>query len=60
MDEKPAVLLRMEDPLFEEIEDFRFRHRFASRAQAIRWLLEWALKQKPDPKRRPAREAAAK
>jgi metal-responsive CopG/Arc/MetJ family transcriptional regulator len=31
----------------EEIDDFRFKQRFASRTEAIRWLIEHALKQKP-------------
>jgi hypothetical protein len=35
--------------LLKRIEDFRFRHRFQTRAAAIKWLLDWALKQKPSP-----------
>ena len=30
-------------PLKRGLDDFRFEHRFQSRAEAIRWLLEWAL-----------------
>jgi hypothetical protein len=37
----------VDDRLLERIEDFRFKNRFATRAAAIRWLLDWALKQKP-------------
>ena len=37
----------VEDRLLERIEDFRFKNRFATRAAAIKWLLDWALKQKP-------------
>ena len=37
----------VEDSLLERIEDFRFKNRFATRAAAIKWLLDWALKQKP-------------
>jgi hypothetical protein len=29
--------------LLKRVDDFRFRNRFASRAAAIKWLLEWAL-----------------
>ena len=28
---------------FQSLDDFRFEHRFQSRAEAIRWLLDWAL-----------------
>jgi hypothetical protein len=31
----------------KKIDDFRFKQRFQSRTEAIRWLLEWALKQNP-------------
>lgn len=37
----------VDDSLLRRIEDFRFRNRFASRAAAIKWLIDWALKQKP-------------
>jgi hypothetical protein len=38
------------DPdLLKRIDDFRFRHRFESRAAAVKWLLNWALEQKPIP-----------
>jgi hypothetical protein len=36
--------------LLKRIDDFRFKHRFESRAAAIKWLLDWALAQKPTPK----------
>jgi len=29
--------------LLSRLDDFRFEHRFESRAEAIRHLLEWAL-----------------
>ncbi len=35
--------------LLKRIDDFRFAHRFPSRAAAIKWLLEWALDQNPNP-----------
>jgi hypothetical protein len=38
------------DPeLLKRVDDFRFKNRFDSRAAAIKWLLEWALDQKPKP-----------
>lgn len=40
----------VEDSLLKRIEDFRFKNRFATRAAAIKWLLDWALKQKPAPR----------
>jgi len=43
------VLLRLEKDLFRKVEDFRFNNRFESRTEAIRWLLEFALKQNPKP-----------
>lgn len=43
------VLLRLEKDLFRKIEDFRFNNRFESRTEALRWLLEFALKENPKP-----------
>jgi metal-responsive CopG/Arc/MetJ family transcriptional regulator len=37
----------MEPDLVKRIDDFRFKQRFTSRAEAIRWLIEHALAQKP-------------
>jgi hypothetical protein len=45
------ILLRLDKDLFRKIEDFRFVHRFESRIEAIRWLLEFALSQDPKPKK---------
>jgi metal-responsive CopG/Arc/MetJ family transcriptional regulator len=44
------VLLHLEDALFERIESFRFANRFDNRSQAIRWLLDFALKRAPKAK----------
>jgi metal-responsive CopG/Arc/MetJ family transcriptional regulator len=46
-DEKQPVHMLFEKPLLKRLDDFRFKHRFDSRTEAIRWLLEWALKQGP-------------
>jgi hypothetical protein len=43
------VHMRMEPVLLKRVDDFRFKHRFENRSQAIRWLLDWALGQKPQP-----------
>jgi hypothetical protein len=37
----------VDNSLLNRIEDFRFKNRFPTRAAAIKWLLDWALKQKP-------------
>lgn len=39
----------VEKDLLNRIDDFRFQNRFATRAGAIKWLLDWGLKQVPDP-----------
>jgi hypothetical protein len=36
--------------VLKKLDDFRFKHRFESRTDAIKWLLDWALNQKPVPK----------
>lgn len=47
--EKPRYSITLDDELFQEVEDFRFQHRFQTRSQAtielIRLGLE-ALKEK--------------
>jgi hypothetical protein len=47
--DKPYLNFVIEPELLKRLDDFRFRHRFATRAAAIKWLLDWALKQKPAP-----------
>src|ERR1700690_1856874 len=47
---KTLINFIIKDNLLERIEDFRFKNRFATRAAAIKWLLDWALKQKPQVK----------
>jgi metal-responsive CopG/Arc/MetJ family transcriptional regulator len=48
-EERKGQLLHMryDDQLLRRVDDFRFKHRFESRSEAVRWLLDWALKQKP-------------
>lgn len=35
--------------LLARIDDFRFTKRFKSRAAAMKYLMDWALKQDPEP-----------
>jgi hypothetical protein len=39
----------IEADLLKRLDDFRFKNRFSSRAAAIKWLLVFALDQKPKP-----------
>lgn len=45
--EKPYLNFVVDPNLLKRIDDFRFKNRFATRAAAIKWLLEWSLDQKP-------------
>lgn len=45
---KPLIHFVVDESLLKSIDDYRFRNRFASRAAAIKWLLRWALRQRPD------------
>lgn len=47
--EKPLIHMIMEPELIDKIDDFRFEHRFASRAAAMKWLIKYALEQEPKP-----------
>lgn len=48
-DKKPLVNVLMEPELLARVDDFRFTHRFKSRAAAIKYLLDWALVRSPEP-----------
>jgi hypothetical protein len=45
--DKTLINFIIDDGLLKRIEDFRFKNRFQTRAAAIKWLLDYALKQKP-------------
>lgn len=45
---KPLLNFVIDKELLSEIDNFRFENHFESRAAAIKWLLKWALQQKPD------------
>jgi hypothetical protein len=47
--QKPFLNFVIDRELLNKIDDFQFENRFKSRAAAIKWLLDWALKQKPNP-----------
>jgi hypothetical protein len=48
--EKPFLHFNVGAELLKKLDDFRFKHRFDSRAAAIKWLLDAALKAKLAPK----------
>jgi hypothetical protein len=48
-DEKQMIHMRMDQSILKRLDDFRFKHRFESRSDAARWLLNWSLDQKPKP-----------
>lgn len=41
------VLVLFEKTQLDLVEEFRFKNRFASRNEALRWLIDFALKQRP-------------
>ena len=45
--DKPFLSFLIDPVLLERVDDFRYKNRFPTRAAAIKWLLNWALKQKP-------------
>ena len=44
---KPFLSFIIDEKLLEKVDEFWHRQSFASRAAAIKWLIEFALKQKP-------------
>jgi metal-responsive CopG/Arc/MetJ family transcriptional regulator len=48
--EKPILNFVVDRELLERLDEFRFENRFDSRAQAVKWLLDYALAQKPYPR----------
>ena len=47
--DKPLLNFVSEPELLTRVDDFRYKNRFPTRAAAIKWLLAWALDQKPAP-----------
>jgi hypothetical protein len=48
--EKPLLNFVIEPELLKRLDDYRYKHRFPSRAAAIKWLLDAAMKAKLAPK----------
>jgi metal-responsive CopG/Arc/MetJ family transcriptional regulator len=48
--DKQFINIAFDDKLLTRIDDFRFKQRFASRTEAIRWLIKAALDAKLAPK----------
>ncbi len=48
---RPTRLIHvvLDRELLDRIDDFRYANRFGSRAEAVRWLLNWALSHAPAP-----------
>lgn len=42
----PFLAINIEPDLLSKIDDFRFKHRFPSRVETVKWLLKYALSQK--------------
>ena len=38
------INIAIPESMLERVEDFRFEQRFKTRAEAMRFLMEWALK----------------
>ena len=49
-EEKRLVHILMDDAMLRKLDDFRFKHRFESRTESVRWLLKAALDAKLAPK----------
>jgi len=56
--DKPLLNFIVDANLLKRLDDFRFKHRFESRAWAIKWLLGWALDKKPIPEPEEKRQNA--
>ena len=46
-DESRMVNIALSKKLLERIDTFRFENRFPTRAEAMRWLMDWALEKDP-------------
>jgi hypothetical protein len=50
--DKPILNFIIDPALLKRVDDFRYKHRFPNRAAAVKWLLDFALKQNPQDARR--------
>ncbi len=46
---KQVLSLAMQGELLDQIDEYRFKHRFNTRSEAIRYLLEYAISKDPAP-----------
>jgi metal-responsive CopG/Arc/MetJ family transcriptional regulator len=60
MPDKQMVNMLYDADLLKRIDDFRFQHRFESRTEAIRWLIQAALDKKLAPKEQPKEKRGGK
>ena len=49
MADKTFLNIKVPEELIKRIDDYRFENRFNSKAEAVRFLLDWALDQNPKP-----------
>ena len=49
--DKPYLNFIVDEDFLKKLDDFRYKHRFPTRAAAIKWLLEAALKAKLAPEK---------
>ncbi len=54
--DKPYLNFVIEPELLKRVDDFRFAQRFNTRAAAVKWLLDFALNQRPAPTAAAARK----
>ncbi len=47
---KPILNFIVDRALLRKLDDFRFTHRFSTRAAAVKWLIEYALRAGPKPR----------
>jgi metal-responsive CopG/Arc/MetJ family transcriptional regulator len=47
--EKKYLNMFFDRQIVDAIDEFRFKNRFPNRTETIRWLIDYALKQKPKP-----------
>jgi len=45
--DKPILNFVIEPALLKRIDDYRFKNRFATRSEAVKWLIDFALRQNP-------------
>ncbi len=44
-----VISLTLSTELLNRVEDYRFKHRFPTRLEAIRFLLDYGVRHDPDP-----------